>query len=253
MKDLERESQTCGLEKKGKQSALQIQLLQHALQVKQQKSSSSSDCLPRLLQASLYILQAGPPATAGKQQPHVPAEATQGQGNGHLAKPSAAKAKQQAAVGKDSEVHSEQRVPQAGRSKPATLPPAPPTSVKPPESRQPAFGPFGVRPLQAGLRSLSDRLKGALAGGLLNDCSVVVCVVHVGVSGEGPVGLGGVPMQQAPDWCRRHPVQERHRAGWPQEGNGHTRVLPGRVTSLVLLRLAEAVPADPGVLSLPNI
>ena len=176
MKDLERESQACGLEKKGKQPALQIQLLQHALQVTQQKLSCSCDHPPRLLEASSNVLQAGPQATAGKRQPHVPAEATQGQGVGHQAKPSAAKSKQQAAVDKDCEVPPEQQGYQADRSKPATLPPAPPTIAKQPESRQSPVGQFAAGPLQAGLRSLSGRLKGALAGGLPDCCSIVSCV-----------------------------------------------------------------------------
>lgn len=52
-----------------------------------------------------------------------------------------------------------------------------------------------------------------------------------------------VPMQQAAGWCRRHPVQEQHRAGWSQEGSGRTRIFPGWVTFLFLLGLAEAVHA----------
>ena len=104
----------------------------------------------------------------------MPAEATQGQGDGHQAKPRAAMSKQQAVASKGSEVPSEQQVPKAGRSKPATLAPAPPTTaVKQPEDRQSPFGLFGAGPLQAGLRSLSGRLRGALAGELPDYCSTV--------------------------------------------------------------------------------
>ena len=127
----------------------------------------------------------------------MPGEATQGQGGGHQAKPSAATSKQHAAGSKDSEASSEQRVPKAGRSQPAALPPAPPTTVKQPESRQSPFGLFGAGPLQAGLRTLSGRLKGALAGGLLNYCSMVFWGVHVGVWGGGRVRLGMRPPQSS--------------------------------------------------------
>ncbi len=135
--------------------------------------SSIENSLSWLLQAPPCILQAGPPATPGKQQPHAPAKATQGQGGGQQAKPSFAKSHQQAAVSKDSEVPSEQQAPKAGRSKPATLPPATPTTVKQLEARQSPFGLLGAGPLQAGLRSLSGRLRGALAGKLLGYCRTV--------------------------------------------------------------------------------